>query len=155
VIPIGIDCKAAGNITFTAETINLPPGCQALLEDRLTKRFTRLDLKDAKYTATVSADTKGTGRFYLHTSDVISSVQPIEKEPFKISKIGKTLYINGEVSEKANFLVYSINGKQLANFKAESQVQNQFDASGLPAGVYILTCDDQNQNKSTKFVIEN
>lgn len=154
-IPIGIDCKAAGNITFTAETINLPPGCQALLEDRLTKRFTRLDLKDAKYTATVSADTKGTGRFYLHTSDVISSVQPIEKEPFKISKIGKTLYINGEVSEKANFLVYSINGKQLANFKAESQVQNQFDASGLPAGVYILTCDDQNQNKSTKFVIEN
>jgi len=155
VIPIGIDCKAGGVLTFKAETVNLPSGCQALLEDRLTKRFTRLDLKDAKYTATVSADTKGTGRFYLHTSDVISSVQPIEKEPFKISKIGKTLYINGEVSEKANFLVYSINGKQLANFKAESQVQNQFDASGLPAGVYILTCDDQNQNKSTKFVIEN
>lgn len=155
VIPIGIDCKVAGDITFTAETVNLPSGCQALLEDRLTKQFTRLDLKDAKYTAAVSADTKGTGRFFLHTSDVISGDQPIEKEPFKISKIGKTLYINGEVSDKANFYVYSINGKQLANFKAESQVQNEFDASGLPAGVYILTCDDQNQKKSTKFVIEN
>jgi len=155
VIPIGIDCKTAGDITFTAETVNLPVGCQALLEDRLTKRFTRLDLKDAKYTATLSADTKGTGRFFLHTSDVISGDQPIEKEPFKISKIGKTLYINGEISDKANFFVYSVNGKQLANFKAESQVQNQFDASGLPAGVYILTADDQNQKKSTKFVIEN
>jgi len=155
IVPIGIDCKVAGDITFTAETVNLPVGCLAVLEDRLTKQFTRLDQKDAKYTTTVSANTKGTGRFFLHTSDVISGDQPIGKEPFKISKIGKTLYINGEVSGKANFYVYSVNGKQLANFKAESQVQNQFDASGLPAGVYILTCDDQNQNKSTKFVIEN
>jgi len=155
VIPIGIDFKAGGDITFTAETINLPSGCQALLEDRLTKRFTRLDLKDSQYTATVSAETKGTGRFFLHTSDVISSVQAIEKEPFKVNTVGTTVYINGEVSEKANFVVYSMNGKQLVNFKAESQVQNQFDASGFPAGVYILTCDDQNQKKSTKFVIEN
>jgi len=155
VIPIGIDFKAGGDITFTAETINLPSGCQALLEDRLTKQFTRLDLKDAKYNTKVSANTNGTGRFFLHTSDVISGIQPIEKEPFKINTIGTTVYINGSVSDKANFFVYSVSGKQLANFKAESQVQNLFDASGLPAGVYILTCDDQNQKKSTKFVIEN
>jgi len=155
VIPIGIDCKVAGDITFTAETVNLPSGCQALLEDRLTKRFTRLDLKDAKYTAAVSADTKGTGRFFLHTSDVISSVQPIEKEQFKVSKIGTTVYINGEVSDKAYFYVYSVNGKLLTSFKAENQVQNQFSVSGFPAGVYILTVDDQNQKKSVKFLIEN
>jgi hypothetical protein len=155
VIPIGIDCKVGGDIIFTAETVNLPSGCQALLEDRLTKRFTRLDLKDAKYTATVSADTKGIGRFYLHTSDVISGDQPIEKEQFKVNTIGKTVYINGEVSDKANFFVYSVNGKLLANFKAESLIQNQFNASELPVGVYILTVNDQNQKKSVKFVIEN
>jgi len=155
VIPIGIDFKVGGELTFTAETVNLPSGCQAVLEDRLTKQFTRLDLKDAKYTTTLSADTKGTGRFFLHTSDVISSVQPFEKEPFKINTIGTTVYINGEVSDKANFFVYSLNGKQLANFKAECQIQNQFDATGLPAGVYILAIDDQNQKKSVKFLIEN
>ncbi|NEW83228.1 MAG: T9SS type A sorting domain-containing protein [Mariniphaga sp.] len=154
-IPLGIDCKAGGDVTFTAETVNLPSGCQALLEDRAAKRFTRLDLKDAKYTATVSADTKGTGRFFLHTSDVISGDQPIEKEQFKVNKIGKTLYINGEVSDNANFFVYSVTGQQLANFKAQNQVQNQFDASGLPAGVYILTVNDKSQKKSIKFVIEN
>ena len=155
VIPIGIDSKAANDITFTAEVVNLPSGCQALLEDRLTKKFTKLDLKDAKYTATIDANTKGIGRFYLHTSDVISVDQPIEKEQFKINAIGKTVYINGEVSETANFFVYSVNGKLLANFKAASLVQNQFDASRFPAGVYILTVDDQNQKKSVKFVIEN
>jgi len=155
VISIGIDCTVGGDIIFTAETVNLPSGCQALLEDRLTKQFTRLDLKDAKYTATVSANTKGTGRFYLHTSDVISSDIPLENQPFKVYETGKTVYINGEVSKNAKFFVYSANGKLLANFLAENQVQNQFDASGLPAGVYILTCDDQNQKKSVKFLIEN
>jgi len=155
VIPIGIDCKVAGDVTFTAQTVNLPSGCQALLEDRLTKRFTRLDLKDAKYTASMSADTKGTGRFYLHTSDVISGDITLENQPFKVYETGKTVYINGEVSEKAKFFVYSSNGKLMDNFSAKSQVQNQFSVSGFPAGVYILTVDDQNQKKSVKFLIEN
>jgi len=155
VIPIGIDCKVAGELTFTAETVNLPSGCQALLEDRLTKRFTRLDLKDAKYTATVSADTKGTGRFYLHTSDVISSAPTLEESPFNIYTVGKTVYINGEVGNQANFSIYSVSGKQMANFTATSQVQNTFDATGISSGVYILTVDDKKQKKSVKFVIEN
>ena len=154
VIPLGIDCKVGGDVTFTAETVNLPSGCQALLEDRKAKRFTRLDLKDAKYTATLSADTKGTGRFFLHTSDVISGVQPLENQPYKVTAIGKLIYIYGEVSDNAQFFLYSVNGKQLANFKAESLVQNQFDATGYPAGVYILTVADKGQRKSVKFVIE-
>jgi len=155
VIPIGLDCKVAGNVTFTAETINLPSGCEALLEDRLTKRFTRLDLKDASYTATISADTKGPGRFYLHTSDVISGTSTLEESPFKVYTVGKTIYINGDVSDQAIFSVYSMNGKQLANFTATSQVQNTFDATGISSGAYILTVDDKKQKKSVKFVIEN
>jgi hypothetical protein len=155
VIPIGIDCKVAGDITFTAETVNLPSGCRAILEDRSTNRFTRLDQKDAKYTAYVSADTKGAGRFFLHTSDVISSDQSLEKQLFKVWVIGKTVYVNGEVSDQAKFFVYSVDGKQLANFSAESQVENRFDASGFAAGIYILTVNDKFQKKSIKFVIEN
>lgn len=155
VIPIGIDVKAGGELTFTAETVNLPSGCQVLLEDRTTKRFTRLDLKDAKYTAYVSPDTKGTGRFFLHTSNVISSDQPLENPPFKVYTIGTIVYINGEVSDNAKFFLYSVNGKQLMNFKAESQVLNQFDVSEFPVGIYILTIDDKNQKKSIKFVTEN
>lgn len=154
VIPLGLDCKAGGDVTFTAETVNLPSGCLALLEDRLTKRFTRLDLKDAKYTATLNPDTKGIGRFFLHTSDVISGVQPLENQPYKVTAISNIVTITGEVSEAAQFYLYSVNGKQLANFKAESLVQNQFDASGYPAGVYILTVADKSQRKSVKFVIE-
>jgi hypothetical protein len=155
VIPIGIDCAVAGDITFTAETVNLPSGCVAILEDRSTSRFTRLDVENAKYTAYVSTDTKGTGRFFLHTSEVINHDPLFEKELFKVYTIGKTIYINGEVSEDAQFFIYSVNGKQLANFSAKSQVENRFDASGFPAGVYILTINDKYQKKSIKFVIEN
>ena len=103
----------------------------------------------------MSANTKGTGRFYLHTADVISNDQPLEKQLFKVWVVGKTVYINGEVSNQAKFFIYSVNGQQLANFSAESLVENQFNASGFPAGIYILTINDKFQKKSIKFVIEN
>ncbi|HZK97122.1 MAG TPA: T9SS type A sorting domain-containing protein, partial [Prolixibacteraceae bacterium] len=152
-IPIGIDCKLGGEITFTAESVNLPTGCQALLEDRVTHRFTRLDLKDAQYTANVSADTKGTGRFFLHTSDIISSVPKLETPSFNVYTTGKTVYVNGEVGADAQFFLYSVNGKLLANFKAENQVQNQLNVSGYAAGVYVLTIVDKNVKKSVKLII--
>src|SRR5665647_420596 len=152
-IPIGIDCKLGGEITFTAESVNLPSGCQAFFEDRLTHRLTRLDLKDAKYTANVSADAKGTGRFFLHTSDLISSDPKLEETSFKIYTTGQTVYVNGEVGADAQFFLYSVNGKLLANFKAENQVQNQLDVSGYAAGVYILSIVDKNVKKSVKLII--
>jgi len=153
-IPIGIDFKLGGEITFTAESVNLPSGCQALLEDRVTHRFTRLDLKDAKYNTNVTPGTKGTGRFYLHTSDVISSNPRLAEQSFKVYTIGKTVYVNGAVSTDAQFALYSVNGKLLANFKAESQVENRLDASGLPSGVYVLLVSDKNVKKSVKLIIE-
>lgn len=152
-IPIGIDCKLGGEVTFMAESVNLPAGCQAFLEDRVTHRFTRLDLKDAKYTANVSADTKGTGRFFLHTSDIISSDPKLEEISFKVYTTGKTVYVNGEVGADAQFFLYSVNGKLLANFKAENQVQNQLDVSGYAAGVYVLSIVDKNVKKSVKLII--
>jgi len=153
-IPIGIDFKLGGEITFTAESVNLTSGCQALLEDRVTHRFTRLDLKDAKYSTNVTPGTKGTGRFYLHTSDVISSNPKPVEQSFKVYTIGKTVYVKGAVSTDAQFALYSVNGKLLANFKAESQVENRLDASGLPSGVYVLLVSDKNIKKSVKLIIE-
>ncbi len=152
-IPIGVDCKLGGELTFTAESVNLPVGCEALLEDRTTKSFTRLDLKDAKYITNVSPGTTGTGRFYLHTSEVISSNPIKEEQPFKVYTIGKTVYVNGAVSTDAQFALYSVNGQLLANFKAESQVENRLDASGLPSGMYVLSVTDKNLKKSVKLII--
>lgn len=154
-IPIGIDCAAGGELTFTAETINLPSGCKAILEDKQNRTFTSLDQPGASYTATVAANTLGTGRFYLHTADIVSAVEPLENQKYKITTIDHTLYINGEVSNTAQFAIYSINGKLLANFKAEDLQQNHYDASGLPAGVYIVRINDKNSQESTKFVLGN
>jgi len=152
-IPMGIDYKLGGALTFKAESINLPAGFQVVLEDRLTKSFTRLDLKDAKYSTDVSAGTKGTGRFFLHASDIINGDPKLEEQPFKVYTIGKAIYVNDEVSADAKFSLYSVNGKLLANFKAESQVENRLDVSGLPSGVYVLSVSDKNMKKSVKLIL--
>jgi hypothetical protein len=154
VIPIGVNHKGAGQIVFTAETISLPSGCHAVLEDRLTNTFTRLDLKDANYKATIDADTKGTGRFFLHTYDAIGS-QPIQGQQFKVYSVAKNIYIIGEVSGDARFYLYSVDGKLLANFNAQNQLQNQLDASDYAAGLYLLKIIDGNLKKTIKFVLEN
>jgi hypothetical protein len=154
IIPIGIDHKASGQIIFTAEIINLPSGCHAVLEDRLTNTFTRLDLKGANYKATVDTDTKGTGRFFLHTYDAISS-QPIPNQQFKVYSVAKNIYIIGEVSGDARFYLYTVDGKLLANFNAQNQLQNQLDASNYAAGLYLLKIIDGNLKKTIKFVLEN
>jgi hypothetical protein len=64
------------------------------------------------------------------------------------------VYVDGEVSADAMFALYSVNGKLLANFKAEDQVQNRLDASGLPSGVYVLSIKDKNVKKSVKLILE-
>jgi trimeric autotransporter adhesin len=164
-IPIGIDNKDGGQITFTAQTVNLPSVLQVTLHDKLTQTNTRLDLKDANYTAAIAPGTSGTGRFFLITDnkpvgsnnlsqvDDIFNVNDLHPEDLTIYTIGKTIYIKGEVSSDAKFALYSIDGKLLYNFKAGWSNQNQLDASSFPSRTYILTVTDNNKRKSAKFIL--
>jgi hypothetical protein len=153
-IPIGIDCKDAGEVTFTAETVNLPAGIQVTLQDMMTHTNTRLDLKNAKYTATIAQGTEGPGRFFLITEGKLVNGNDLQLQgDLTIYTIGKTIYIKGEVSPDARFALYSIDGKLLSNFKAGWTNQNHLDASYFPSGTYILTVTDKNQRKSAKVIL--
>jgi hypothetical protein len=112
-------------------------------------------LKNANYKATIDADTKGTGRFFLHTYDAIGSSPPIQNQQFRVYSVAKNIYIIGEVSGDARFYLYSVDGKLLANFNAQNQLQNQLDASNYAAGLYLLKIIDGNLKKTIKFVLEN
>jgi hypothetical protein len=162
---VGIDCKDGGEVTFTAETVNLPAGVEVTLQDKQTNKNTRLDLKNTQYTATIAQGTKGPGRFFLITEDKLAGsgnptlddkvidVNNLQPGDLTIYTIGKTIYIKGEVSPDAKFALYSIDGKLLANFKAGWSNQNQLDASKFPSRTYILTVTDRNQRKSAKFIL--
>jgi hypothetical protein len=97
VIPIGIDSKAACEIVFSVETVQLDPTCKVILEDKLTNSFT--DLSKNSYKTSVVANTSTSDRFFLHTGDIVSGVedQVLAGKVTAYAKGNKEIRILGEV----------------------------------------------------------
>jgi hypothetical protein len=154
IIPIGVDALNGGEITFSATTLNLPQGYVVVLEDRLTKSFTDLKGTDSKYTATVAADSKVSGRFYLLTgASQVTGMTDLKKHELSVYRIGQTVYIQGNVDNNALFSIYSTDGRILKQSRAVSEYLNNINITGLPQGIYLLNVRDKNQYKPVKFVV--
>jgi hypothetical protein len=153
VIPIGFDATKGGEIVFSANASNLPVGYELMIEDKLTNSVT--DLKnDGIYVAELAANSKGVGRFYLHVgSSVQTGIQEIQQEELNVYTIGQTVYFKGNVSNKAQFMVYSIDGRLINRFGATSQNLNQMSIAGYTPGIYLVKVQDKTKFKPVKFVV--
>jgi len=155
-IPVGLDLPDGGEVSFTAETLNLSTGNKVILEDVQTQTFTDLGTEGAKYTTVVAANTSGTGRFYLHTGEnSVTAVSRLAKQDFTVFNHDRIIYINGEAGESTVFSIYNIEGKQFANLRAQKLNQNTIDATGFPSGVYLLRIKNKDIQQVAKLVLMN
>ncbi|KAF0237083.1 MAG: cell surface receptor ipt/tig domain [Prolixibacteraceae bacterium] len=153
IIPVGVDAVKGGEVVFSAQTTNLPAGYDVLIEDKLTNTVTNLKNGEL-YVANVAAETKGTGRFYLHVgSSVQTKISELTKEEIVVYTIGQTLYVKGNVSSDAQFLVYSIDGRLVNQVAAKSQNLNQINIAGYSPGIYFVNIQDEVKHKPVKFVV--
>ena len=156
VIPLGLDCKTGGEVTFSAETVELPAACSVILEDKTTKTFTSL-AGGATYKATVPSGATGTGRFYIHTNDVISGVSDLPSTAtfsLKVYPANGEIIIEGEVSNQAKAALFDLNGKKLGAYTLQGQNRNTISVAGVVPGVYLLSVTDSGKRFTTKIVIE-
>ncbi len=154
IIPIGVDTKNGGDITFSAQALSLPSTYEITLEDKLTKTQTNLTNSTDQYVASLDAGSKGIGRFYLHVgSSVQTGIDREIAEDITIYQANQNLYIKGTVDKDAQFTVYNIDGRLIHRFNAASQNLNKINISGYSSGVYVLSIHSQNQHRSLKFVI--
>ena len=63
------------------------------------------------------------------------------------------VYIKGAVSQNAQFMVYSIDGRLMNRFGAASQNLNQFSVASYAPGIYLINVLDNNKYKPVKFVV--
>ena len=155
VIPLGVESKTGGEITFSAETVELPTACSVILEDKLTKTFTSLS-GGATYKTTVSAGTTATGRFYIHTSYLTtgtSGLLPTEGFRLKAYPVDEVIWIEGQVSSLAKAWLFNINGSKLGEFNLQEGNRNNISTSGFTSGVYILKVTDGNNTFTSKLVL--
>jgi len=154
IIPIGLDSKAGGEIKFSAATVGLPTGSSVILEDRTAKVYTDLS-NGGVYAVTVSANSGGTGRFYLHTSKLTTGNALTPEAGFNLKAFVSDgqIVIEGQVSKQAIAGLYDSKGSQLGLFRLEEGIRNSIPAKGLSSGVYILRVIDGNNTFTAKLVI--
>ena len=152
-VPVGIDLAAGGAITFSAESV--PIGSYKFwLEDRTTGIFT--DLSTKSYSATLPAETFGTGRFYIIAStNTPTSVEDpgADDSGIRVWVSNKKAIIKGAVSAGALCEVYNIRGERILKRRLTDGELNTVDLPSGLKGVYFIRVTDGIKSMTRKVAL--
>ena len=153
VIPVGIDSKAGGEIVLSVETVQLAQDCKVILEDKLTNTFT--DLSKNSYKTVVAANTAGTGRFFLHTGDVISGLddQVLSGKLTAYAVRNVEIHVIGEVGDGAVATLVNGLGQVVLTKKLGTGNLNIIGLPNLSSGIYLLNINDKGTPQTIKIMI--
>jgi hypothetical protein len=154
IIPIGIDSKTGGKITFSATTINLSPNRMVILEDKQSKKFT--NLQNETYTTTIEATTNEISRFRLHTYDTTTGLEGENLEnKLNAYAIGNTqIRLKGNVGSESEATLYDIQGKAILVKNLKKGNLNILSTPGLKTGIYLLLVEDNGQLHRLKIPVK-
>lgn len=156
VIPVGLKATAGKQITFTAESLNLPSNLKVYLEDREQNIFTRLDEANTKYEVTLSENLNGAGRFFVHTSS--KSVLNIESTVLEGVSVYKsnnsTLRIVGLSQGNSTVKLFNVLGKQVLQKSFQANGNEEVSLPALAKGVYIVQLETENGKLNKKIILE-
>jgi len=156
VVPIGIDYLKGGEVKISAQVTGLPSGMNVILEDRVLKSFTTLNSSD-EFKVTVDPNTKGIGRFYLHTTALSANDLKTVTLTGKLNAYFSSdneIRIIGEVSSKAIATLYDAQGKTILIQKLQESNLNVIPTSNIKTGIYMLSVRDTGKLQSFKLFIK-
>jgi len=155
VIPIGVIASAGKQITFSAETMNLPAGLKVFLEDRVSNTFTRLDEANAEYSVTLDQDMSDIGRFYLHTTASALSTPEVNLQNVSIyATNANNLRIVGIAQGNASVKLYNIVGKAVLSHNFTSNGVSDLTLPKLTRGIYIVQLTTEEGKLNKKIILE-
>jgi len=153
VIPVGVDFKAGGEVTFSATVVPVE-GRRFWLEDRQAGVITDLSLKS--YTVMLPANTYGTGRFFIlvsaNTPTGISHSEIVEDD-LRIWVSGGRLVIKGLVSAGSAGELFDLQGRELMESKLSDGEINIIDLPVGLHGILVVKVTDGQKLVISKIVI--
>jgi len=156
IIPVGVDSKDGGEITFSTETANLPADCKVILEDKTTNTFTSLT-DGATYKTTVAAGSTAVGRFYIRTSGNTTtgtSGVTAQTSSLKAYIANEAIIIEGEVGDQAIATLYNLQGLKVRVNPLQKGSLNTLPCSDLMKGIYLLTIQQNGETATRKLIKE-
>jgi surface protein len=154
-VPVGIDFTAGGDVTFTTQLLNLPAERKIVFEDRLLNVSTIFNIGKSEYKTTIAANSRGTGRFYLHISDnQITGIWDVAG-PNKITAWVERdeIVINGITENKAVVTLYDLRGSSVLVRNLEKTTSNRINVNGLTTGIYMLQVNENGKRTGIKLQI--
>lgn len=153
VIPVGIDFKVGGEVTFSAGIVPVE-GRRFWLEDRTAGIFT--DLGTRSYTVNLPANTTGAGRFYL-----ISSVNTptgigtaVDNSGPEVWASNRKVIIKGELSDGTVFRLIDLTGKTLLETTLSGGSYRVIDLPPGVHGILVVKITDRHTVTAKKVLIQ-
>lgn len=156
IIPVGVNANAGQEIVFIVEHSNIPSDINIFLEDTILGSFTQLDLDNAAYNVTLTEDSNGIGRFFLHTTSQALSISEEEIERVNIYKTSnENLRITGLIQGNgASIKVYDILGKLIYKKSFTATTSNDIKVPEISKGLYIVSLQTTFGSISKKILLE-
>ncbi|MCI2229819.1 T9SS type A sorting domain-containing protein [Polaribacter sp. MSW13] len=154
VVPVGVKAANGQTLRFTAAAMNLPSDIKVFLEDRDNNTFTRLDEANSEYAVTLTESLNGIGRFYIHTTPSVLSVNETNLENISIYKSDvSTLKIVG-LQGKTTMSLFNVLGKQVLKTSFSSNGVKEITLPKVASGVYIIQLETEKGKLNQKIILE-
>lgn len=156
IIPVGINANEGDELIFTTEVSNLPENIHVYLEDRDLGTFHRLDEPNADYTVVLNTAMNGIGRFYLHTTTSVLSIEdPQLLSNIKIYQNYKSnLRVSGIENGSVTMEIYDLLGKAVQRSTFEANGVNDIGLNPITSGIYIIQLQTSKGIVNKKIIIE-
>ena len=152
IISLGVIANVGKEITFSLESENLGDDISIYLEDKLTGAF--INVSETTYKATITEETQGVGRFYIHTTGASLSTENLNANNISIYKSSfNEITINGLTTE-ATFKMFSVTGKEVMHTSFTSNGKKEITLPSLAKGVYIVQLTTEAGKVNKKIILE-
>lgn len=154
IIPVGIDCTAGGDVTISLSATTVPANYNVVLEDRLLNKFIPFNEASNFYNATLAAETKGIGRFYLH----VKSAQTTGIDNLTDAKINAwmdrdEIVVKGVTENNAVAKLFDARGSLILMKNLENTNTNRIKVNGINTGIYMLQVIENGKRTTSKLQI--
>lgn len=132
--------KKGATVTFSLADVTIPVGYKVFLEDRVNKKFTRLDEQGSIYSVKLNTASAGTGQFFLHTKQEITGIKDAHTKPVLVIPVPQhhLIRVSGLVNLPAQATVYDVNGRTITIKTLTSANENEIQLNGVSNGIYLL-----------------
>jgi len=157
IFPISIRAKAGTEIVLSAVKENYSNGGNIYIEDKADGTFHVLLTPTDTYETTITQDTNGAGRFYLHTA----SQTPLSTDSFNIDgtvnvySVDNKIIINGLNGLENSITVFDVLGKKVAEVTKTTESNIEILVSSkLTKGVYFVNIKTNKKAISKKILLK-